>query len=1062
MTLSRMNGFAQRIWCAIFLFFFAGFPRSFAASAGDRFINISSRTQVGTGANVMIAGFVVGQGAPKKVLIRAVGPALTAQGVTGVLSDPVLTLNDSSGAPILTNDNWAAADAPVFAQAGAFELPSGSRDAVIVTTLNPGLYTAIVSGLSNTTGIALVEVYDVASTSRLINISTRAQVGSGAGVLISGIVVGQGGPRKVLLRAAGPSLVPLGVTGALSDPAMTLFNGSGTPIGNNDNWGSGDAAAMSAAFSQAGAFAFPAGSKDAALVVDLQPGSYTVHVAGVGNTTGVALLEAYDLTPGANSAGPAASVSATVAATAAVGSQPAVFTFSRSGDVANPLTVGYSLSGTAQSGTDYTGLTGSVSFPAGVSSVTQQLTALNTASSGSKTAVVTLNSGSGYEVGIGSAQATIYYGSGTLYLANMRTSAAAVNSTAYGTGTIVLTADDRFAYVNLSFSNLSSDQTVAYLRLSNSGEEGVQLKRLPNGQPTSSVWQISDSGGYTASQIAEAIKAGKVYISVETTNYPSGELRGTFVASAGSQTFSPPPAPPALPAGAPTVNDAARFLTQATFGPTKAEIDAVVQKGFKTWITEQMAAPQSVHRDATAADFTAFNTSATATKPGGQNRQAAWWKIAVTGQDQLRQRVAFALSEIFVVSDVNGSIGNWQEAAAAYYDMLGRDAFGNFRTLLEDVTLSPVMGVYLSHIRNSKATATTQPDENYAREVMQLFTIGLNQLQPDGTLKLDASGLPTSTYTQATITETAKVFTGWQFNNAGPTKSNFRSGGNTLDDYIKPMTLNPNFHEDAAKTIVNGVSLPASQGGNKDLKDTLDTLFNHPNTGPFICRQLIQRLVCSNPSPGYVYRVAQVFANNGSGTRGDLGAVVRAILLDYEARSTGVLGSKTYGKLKEPILRSTALLRAFDGATDSGRYPIFNAENPFAQAALRSPTVFNFFEPNYVVPGSLAAAGLYAPEFQILTDTTAISAPNSLYSTITANRGATTIGLSYAGLPPTSQPGAIVDYLNTVLCAGAMPTTIRDRIVTALDAMPTSATDNDKYRTAIYLTVATQEAAVQR
>jgi uncharacterized protein (DUF1800 family) len=1053
-----MNRTLWRLLCAWIVFACLTLSHSQAAPANDRLINISSRSQVGTGGNVMIAGFVVGQGAPKKVLIRAVGPTLTTLNVPGVLADPVLNLHDSAGGLLATNDNWQGADAAIMTDVGAFALPAGSKDAAIVTTLNPGAYTAIVSGTNSGTGVALVEVYDVSGLSRLINISTRARVETGSGILISGLIVGPGAPRKILVRAIGPGLTGLGVSGVLADPTLTLFNSTGGVITSNDNWNATDAALMS----QAGAFPLAAGSKDAAMVVELSSGAYTVHVSGVNNTTGVALIEAYDVTPGANSIGPSLSVSAAVSSTAAIGSSPAQVVFSRSGNADAPVTVTYSVSGTATPGVDFTGLPGSITIPAGATSATAFVTAENIAATGTKSATITLAPQSGYELGISSTQVTFHYGSGSLYLANMRVPASVTNSTAYGTSTIQLSADERYLNINLSFSSLSSAQTVAYLRLSNAGEEGAYILKLPNGAQTSAEWQISPSGGFSVADIIAALKAGKLYVSVETTNFPSGELRGTFVASAGSQTFTPPPGPPALGGGAPTPQAAARFLTQATFGATKAEIDGVVSKGYSTWITEQMAAPISVHKDAAQADFNAFNTSATATRPGTTNRQAAWWKIALTGPDQLRQRVAFALSEIFVISDANGTVANWQDGAANYYDLLAKNAFGNFRTLLEDVTLSPMMGVYLSHIRNGKATSTTQPDENYAREIMQLFTIGLHQLQPDGTLKLDQNGLPISTYDQKTITEMAKVFTGWQFYNTAPTTRNFRSGGNTSNDYLQPMTLNPNFHEDSAKTIVSGIQLPANQGGAKDLKDTLDALHNHPNTGPFICRQLIQRLVTSNPSPGYVYRVAQVFANNGSGVRGDLGAVVRAILTDYEARSPNLASNQTFGKLKEPLLRLSHLLRATNASAENGRFNISPPDNAFGQAPLRSPTVFNFFEPYYVVPGSLAAAGLYAPEYQILTDTTAISGPNLLYSHIYATRSATAIGLDLATLPASNPAATLVDHLNLVFCGGSMPTAVKDRIALAITSMPTSATEVEKQRAALYLTVTTQEAAVQK
>jgi len=345
-----------------------------------------------------------------------------------------------------------------------------------------------------------------------------------------------------------------------------------------------------------------------------------------------------------------------------------------------------------------------------------------------------------------------------------------------------------------------------------------------------------------------------------------------------------------------------------------------------------------------------------------------------------------------------------------------------------------------------------------------LFTIGLNQLLPDGTLALDPSGQPIPTYNQTTVTETAKVFTGWAFNPVGINPS-FRGGAS---DYINPMALYPASHDDFSKTIVGGKIIPAGQGGAKDLKDTLDTLFNHANTGPFVSRQLIQRLVTSNPSPGYVYRVAQVFANNGAGVRGDLGAVVRAILLDYEARSPALLNNPGYGKLKEPLLRGTALLRAFGGASNSGRFNIANPEANLAQAALRANTVFNFFQPDYVLPGTLAADGLYAPEYQILTDTTAITAPNFLYAYIYNARSATNlteqvIGRDLTnGLAQVGTPQTLLDNLKLLLTGGTLSSATNARVLAAINGMPKGTSDLEKVRSAIYLTVTSPDGAIQR
>jgi uncharacterized protein (DUF1800 family) len=735
------------------------------------------------------------------------------------------------------------------------------------------------------------------------------------------------------------------------------------------------------------------------------------------------------------------------------------------------LTVYYAVTGSATAGVDYTALPGSVVIPASASSATVTLTPYTDVASapGGRTASLSIQSAADYTVdGTGSsASVSIFYNPGTLYIAQLRAPTAVANSAAYGTASIQLASDNTFALVSVAFSNLSSPQTVAYLRLGGPNDLGPEIVRMPNGQVNGIRWTIQPSGTSTAADIVSALKQGRIYLLIETASNPGGELRGQFIQSGASQTFTPPADPPALADQPLTAAGAARFLTQATFGPTQADLDALTGKrpaDLRNWINAQLALPASLHLDGITADF---NTFAVGDNPqySQANRQAAWWKIAVSGPDQLRQRVAFAFSEILVVSDVNGTLFNNPRGLANYYDLLVRGAFGNFRTLLEDVTLSPVMGIYLSHLRNAKATYDSRgallasPDENYAREVMQLFTIGLNELQPDGTLKLDPAGLPIPTYNQTTITETARVFTGWSFysTDAAP---NFRGGA---ADYIRPMMLYPASHEDGAKTLVRGVQLPANQGGTKDLKDTLDALFNHPNTGPFISRQLIQRLVTSNPSPGYVYRVARVFADNGSGQRGDLAAVVRALLLDHEARTAAVADTVSFGKLKEPLLRVTALLRAFDGGADNGRFNIANPEGQTAQAALRAPTVFNFFEPAYVQPGDLAAAGLYAPEYQILTDTTAISVPNYLYSFIYATRSSTNIGLKYDSvLSLAKQPGPLVAALNPLLSSGSIPAAMHDRIVSALTALPATTSDLERVRAAIYLIVSSPEGSIQK
>ncbi|MDP3072025.1 MAG: DUF1800 family protein [Opitutaceae bacterium] len=1056
-----------------------------AAEYDQRLANLSTRAQVGTGANIMITGFVVQEGAPKRVLIRAVGARLAQApfGLSGVLTDPQLQLFNSAGVLVLANDNWTVADAATMNSVGAFALTNGSRDAAIVATLAPGAYTAQVSGVNNGTGVAILEIYDVSGSARLMNLSTRALVGAGGNGLFSGLSVAPGGgARRVLVRAVGPGLATYGVTGALTDPAVAITDTAGRQIagGANDNWESAGAATLAAAFAQAGAFPLQAGSRDAALVLDVPPGNYTIQVTGVAGATGTALVEVYDLSAD-NLA--TISVRATVPSTDATSRTAAVFTFSRVGLVTTPVTVDYTITGSAVAGVDFDPVPGRITIPAGATSASLSLLPrANPENLNNRSATLTISANPAYGVGAADrAGVTIYANSGSLFISTLRALPGITASTAYGTATVQLAPDERMAFVNVSFSNLSSPEVVAHLAI-----DGNYVFNLPQGQVTNAIWTFAPVGTYSTADLIAALKAGRVTVSIDTANYPTGELGGSFVRSSGAAVFNPPAAPPALDLARPGILDAARFLAQATFGPDQAEINALMAKGYAAWINEQMSLPASSHREATMADFAAINAgglnsiNGMNTRPGGAHRQAAWWKIAVTGQDQLRQRVAFALSQILVASDANSIIGQWQEGAAHYYDIFSRHAFGNFRQILEEVTLSPIMGIYLSSLRNAKATFNnagqplTVADENYAREIMQLFSIGLHELNPDGTVRLDPAGQPIPTYTQATIAELAKVFTGWSFASATPgaTANNNLFRG-AAGNYIDPMMLWPAFHDDTAKTIIGGKVLPAAQGGVKDLQDTLDALFAHPSTGPFISRQLIQRLVTSNPSPGYVYRVAQAFANNGAGVRGDLGAVTRAILLDYEARSGAVAATATFGKMKEPLLRATGMFRAFYAGSNLGRFNIANPESSLQQAALRAPTVFNFYEPDFVMPGDIASAGLYAPEFQILTGISALTQPNFYYTYIYNNRSATdpnqqTIGLSLqAWLPLARTPQQLVDTLNLLLASGSVPKTATDRIVAAIAAMPAgtatnTANDLERVRSAIYLFITSPFGAIQK
>ena len=1041
-----------------------------------RLTNLSTLSQVGTGTGIMTSGFVIGPGSGDQVVIRAVGPTLAASpfNMSGVLADPVLSLYNSSNTLLATNSSWKATDAATITASGAFSLLSNSKDAAIVTTLAPGNYTFQVAGAAADVGKAIVEVYEVnatTSSSRLLNLSTRLTLAANA-TATSGLTISPGtSNRTVIIRGVGPTLGSFGVSGALANPNISVLNSSGATIATNDDWGTpiGSGAAtvaqLTAAFTQAGAFQLVTGSKDSALLLTLAPGAYTIQLTGNGGS-GSAMIEVYDITPASVS-----STTVSIAVTQATASAPSsngLFTVTRTGDTSQPLTVPYSLTGTATSGVDYQALSGTVTIPAGSTTATIQVTPISTLVTGSKTVIATLPTSGIYTIGNSSATVTINNVAPTLYVADLRPSGSASNSIASGTATIYLQPDGSSAIVNVSFSDLSSPEQAPHLTLGIPGPgNNFVLNLTYPGQVINQTWTISATGTFSASDILNALKSGNIYVEIGSQNYPTGELTGVFQQSSGSQTFTAPANPPAVDLTNVTPNAVSRFLTQATFGTTQSDITAVQSQGYANWISSQMALPATSHLAATRADAAMFPN--TGLYPITQNnRQAAWWKIATTSPDQLRQRVAFALSEIFVVSDVASALVQQPEALANYYDTLAKDAFGNFRQLLQDVTLSPVMGNYLNMLRNAAAVPSkgTSADENYAREIMQLFTIGLNYLNPDGSLVLDQTGQPIPTYSNTTIIQTANVLTGWAYNSTSSSPSFTGSSA----DWYNPMMVYSTYHDVTQKTLFSitpsspPIVVPANGTAAADLKILLDALVNHQNTGPFIVKRLIQRLVTSNPSPGYVYRVSQVFANDGTGTRGNLAAVVKAILLDYEARSPAMLSTSSYGKLKEPLLRQTALYRAFSAQAVDGRIPVFTPDSTLGQAALRSPTVFNYFLPNYTPPGSLAAAGLLAPEFQITTDTTALTVPNAFYNIIftSTTPSVSTPVLNLTALTSAPDNATLVATLNTLLCGGNMSTQATNRILTALAALPSTATAKDRAQTALYLVITTQQSAVQQ
>ena len=528
-----------------------------------------------------------------------------------------------------------------------------------------------------------------------------------------------------------------------------------------------------------------------------------------------------------------------------------------------------------------------------------------------------------------------------------------------------------------------------------------------------------------------------------------------------------------------TRTQAARLLQQATFGVTLREIDRVQQLGIAAWIDDQITnQPASLHRpymEKIYADFNGPRTEATYVFSEqdnfifGNNCTTPFARGAVGGSDQLRQRVAFALSQICVVSRRDPNLENKPLGVSDYYDIFVRNAFGNYADVLRDVTFHPVMGRYLSHIGNQKARPEINqyPDENFAREVQQLFTIGLWELNTNGVRQLDGFGQPIPTYGNAQITEFARVFTGLWFGG-----QSWGNNGWSDDDNSVPMQMWAEKHDFGAKTLLNGFTIPARaptvENGVRDVDDALRNLFEHPNAAPFVSRQLIQFLIASNPSTNYVARIAAKFTNDGTGKRGNLAAVVKAILLDEEARDARwFLSAPEFGRLKEPVHRALAIARA----GNVGRYTnlLWWTWGEFNSAAFQEPTyspsVFNFFRPGYQPPGLLTLNGLVGPAFQITDSYSSISFPNKLWEM-------TQEGLRHYSdynFPPDyvelmAQAGntsQLVDQVNLLFCGGSMTYATRDSILNVLNQVPSYDTLL-RTRLAIYLAATCPEGAVQR
>lgn len=572
----------------------------------------------------------------------------------------------------------------------------------------------------------------------------------------------------------------------------------------------------------------------------------------------------------------------------------------------------------------------------------------------------------------------------------------------------------------------------------------------------------------------------------------TGQSGTTPALPAVDQTPLSPSSPETQPTtiAKPTPREASRFLMSATFGPNSESIDQLSEIGYSDWMKLQYQLPMRSIVDASLPNLTAN------TDDFSEHRVviSEFYENAILGEDQLRMRTTYALSQLFVVSTLSGRVGSDGEGLARYVDILQEGAFGNFRDLLEEVTYSPVMGEYLTYAGNRKSNPATgyAPDENYAREILQLFTIGLYELNLDGTLKLDGSGQPIETYTNEDISELAKVFTGLWFDGL---PFGLLRHKRTERHQLSRMTMFELEHSDQPKTFL-GETLTSTLSGEETISAALDILFEHPNTAPFVSRQLIQRMTTSNPSPEYVRRVAEVFNTGsfrlpsgdivGTGDRGDLRAVWAAILLDSDYLSAASVADPSFGKVREPVILFTHWARMseapavdllsgggndiVDGFVINQHYSSRLGQRPFT-----SPSVFNFYRPNYTAAGSQTArAGLVAPELQITTTNSVISYANFMRTLVFRDQGATgangalgLVGDYSAEIEIAENSEALIDRLNLLLLAGTLSDDTKRHLKATIesvsyDAENTAERLRDRVQLAIQLIMVSPEYMVQQ
>ncbi len=664
-------------------------------------------------------------------------------------------------------------------------------------------------------------------------------------------------------------------------------------------------------------------------------------------------------------------------------------------------------------------------------------------------------------------------------------------SPASGYSIIRLSGDNNTGLLSCSFHGLTSTQTAAHIHIKNP-VTGPHIESLPMGQLVDYVWNLRAAQFLTTDQaVLDALFGGQLYSNVHSELHPAGEIRADYLLTTGNITFTPPPAPPAIGSltGDELDRDIARFLMQSTFGPTTESINelrTLIQSpphdgdrisAFSAWLDEQLddtlTPPASIQAYCVAEDTQLisiyldpgnprYNPSFT---PSENSRRNAWWTTALFSDDQVRQRLGQAMIEVFVTSTSDNTVDTRHLGHSNYYDMLVTGIDGDFRTLIEQISIHPIMGQYLSHLRNQKeqtdgeGNVLVSPDENFAREIMQLFSIGLVELHPDGSLKISNSGQPIPTYGQDDIIDLARLFTGWSFSKRNePSTSttvidntNFFYGNgsrySTQAQWTNPMKQFAEYHDVDAKSVI-GLDIAAGQTGEVELDLFLDHLAAHPNVAPFMARRLIQRLVTSNPSAGYVHRVATVWTN----TNGSFTDVFKAILLDHEARSLEAASLVGFGKKKEPLIHYTALARAIQADTElnlsdlsahdssspsflnafpagAGRFGEGNTDSSLGQTPFEAPSVFNWFLPDYSTGDAIADAGLVTPELQISTESSVIAHINRNWAITAYTSGEGGVSRNfYADMGYSST----ADHLIPDVTQGPTTTQLREQIYMAV------------------------------